>query len=66
MHLIEWLKKHKKSQADLVRDTGISDSCIQTILKKKSRPSVSIAKMIELYTKGEVTEKELRGNNDIR
>jgi len=60
MHLVEWLKKHKKSQADLNRDTGISTTTINKILKKKHRPTVSIARTLEKYTNGEVTEKELR------
>lgn len=62
MKLIEWLEKERMSKTAFSRKTGIQIRCITMYIHQGTRPYLKTAKIIEDFTKGEVTVADMVGN----
>lgn len=59
MQLDEYLFRKKQTNKAFAELIGISRTHLQDILSKRRRPSVDLAKKIEMATEGKVTKEEL-------
>lgn len=65
MKLRDYLFKNKISCVELGRDLNYQPSYMISIKNGVHRPSKKLAEQIEIYTGGEVTVEELRGDYGI-
>lgn len=59
MDFKNWLKKNRYSYRTFAKELEISHYSVFNWASKKKKPSRHMAKMIEIFTKGEVKAKEL-------
>ena len=59
MKLEEWMKENRWTKAAFAREMMISEQTIYWWTKKNRKPSKHMAKMIEIFTEGEVTAEEM-------
>lgn len=59
MQLPDYLKKHKLTHAQFAEKVNVSQPHIANILSGKRRPSIELAKRIEIVTKGSVILDDL-------
>ena len=61
MQVKDYIEKHNISQTDFANKVGISKTHVNLIIKGKRIPSVSLAKQIEILTKGKIRASEILG-----
>jgi DNA-binding transcriptional regulator YdaS (Cro superfamily) len=59
MDLRTYLFTHRMTASALARKLGVTIQYMGLVVRLKTPPSRSLAKLIEIVTEGEVTEKEL-------
>lgn len=59
MDLREWLFRNRMSVTDFAKQLGVSRNHINRIVNGYGYPGTALAKLIEQYTQGQVTTKEL-------